>query len=368
LDRKAFFSDEPSSAIPTVSYGPISFPKDSETPPDRCVMANPLDFFRDAHWRQNDRDRAVERLLAGTALPAIGGVTRGVRMLQLQPDEYHRVIPLLRDVPINTIFARTVVEGRAGGRVYVDDPLHPRACYVAHPYGMSLLFGSTTSASFRASLTRYLKGEAPSRSTIEWLQLYPSVWRHILDPMSVRQWLGKKPMAASDEDSITGAGLALLDTRVNFRFDRNRYEGLRRSLALPPDCEIDDDLEAIYSHMKGSVVPSTFWKSATELGEHGAAYGLRYRGELASVAFSAFALGDALELGIETCHRFRGRGLATHACRAMIDYCIERHLEPVWACRLSNVASYRLAERLGFAHARSLPYYRLPLSAGIASR
>jgi hypothetical protein len=289
-------------------------------------------------------------------------------MLQLPPDDYYRIMPLLRDLPINTLFARTVVEGRADGRVYVDDPRNPRAGYVAHSYGMSLLFGSTTSAFFRTSLTRYITGEVPSRSTTEWLQVYPNDWSRILDPMTRSRWAGTSTMAASDEASDTDAGLVHLDTRVNFRFDRNRYASFRESLDALPDCEIDDDAEAIYSGMRGSVVPSTFWSDAGELAEDGAAYGLRYRGELASAAFSAFVIGDALELGVETCERFRGRGFALHACSAMIDHCLERRLEPVWACRLSNLASYRLAERLGFTHVRSLPYYRLPLSPGIAPR
>lgn len=286
-------------------------------------------------------------------------------MLQLSPSDYHRVTPLLRDLPMNTLFARAVVEGRAGGRVYVDDPLDPRACYVAHPYGMSLLFGSTTSLHFRSGLIRYLIGEAPSRSTTEWLQIYPNDWSHILEPMLDSRGAGTRSMGASDDASDV---LVLLDTRVNFQFDRSRYAKLRQSLALPPGCEIIDDVHAIYAGMRGGVVPVAFWIRAKELAEHGAAYGLRYRGELAAAAFSAFVSDDALELGIETDERFRGRGFARHACSALIDHCLQRRLEPVWACRLTNVASYRLAEGLGFTHFRSLPYYRLPLSAGIPSR
>jgi hypothetical protein len=51
-----------------------------------------------------------------------------------------------------------------------------------------------------------------------------------------------------------------------------------------------------------------------------------------------------------------------HACAALIDRTLQLGLEPVWACRLDNHASYRLARKLGFAHALSLPYYRLPVS------
>jgi hypothetical protein len=34
-------------------------------------------------------------------------------------------------------------------------------------------------------------------------------------------------------------------------------------------------------------------------------------------------------------------------------------LEPVWACRLENDGSYKLAQKLGFEPVLEIPYYRL---------
>jgi RimJ/RimL family protein N-acetyltransferase len=287
-------------------------------------------------------------------------------MILLYPNEYQRVADLLRTVPINTFFARAVVEGHVGGRVYVDEPDHPRTAYVAHPYGMSLLFGEAGSERFDERLKAFLLGEVPSRTACEWLQVYPDVWSAKLEAL-----LGSRLVRIGDAGAVESAepGLVLQDVRVNFRFDAQRYAKLRRALTLPPECRIVDDLEYIYSTMQGSVVPHAFWDTPDEFERRGVAFAVRWRGELASTAFASFVMDGALELGIETHERFRGQGLAVHACSALIDYCLDRELEPVWACRLSNQGSYRLAQKLGFEHSRSLPYYRLPESprhAGLA--
>jgi len=81
---------------------------------------------------------------------------------------------------------------------------------------------------------------------------------------------------------------------------------------------------------------------------------------LVSTAFSAFVHGHLLELGIETLAGFYGRGFAQFTCSALIDYCLENNLEPVWACRLENTGSYKLAQKLGFEVEHLLPYYQLP--------
>ncbi|TKG91495.1 GNAT family N-acetyltransferase [Puteibacter caeruleilacunae] len=64
---------------------------------------------------------------------------------------------------------------------------------------------------------------------------------------------------------------------------------------------------------------------------------------------------------METIPEFRGQGFAQYACAALIDYCLANGYEPVWACKETNVPSYKLAQKLGFVPALTLPYYRLAL-------
>jgi RimJ/RimL family protein N-acetyltransferase len=81
--------------------------------------------------------------------------------------------------------------------------------------------------------------------------------------------------------------------------------------------------------------------------------------ELVSLAFSAFVLGRALEIGVETKDGFRGLGLAARSCEVFIEHCLAHGLEPVWSCRKGNLASQRTAENLGFHVTREIPYFEL---------
>lgn len=105
--------------------------------------------------------------------------------------------------------------------------------------------------------------------------------------------------------------------------------------------------------------PSDFWPDAATFLAHGGGWVAEVDGAAAALAFSAFHLGDEVELGIETAPAFRRRGLARAAAAAMIDDLLAGGRTPVWACREENAGSLLLAQGLGFVVARRLPYLRV---------
>ena len=82
-------------------------------------------------------------------------------------------------------------------------------------------------------------------------------------------------------------------------------------------------------------------------------------GALASTSFAAFIVGQQVEVGIETLPEYRGKGLASIPCRAMLDHCIANNLIPKWSCRKDNTGSHKIAEKIGFELVLELPYYSL---------
>lgn len=128
---------------------------------------------------------------------------------------------------------------------------------------------------------------------------------------------------------------------------------MERATIVPTTAEMFDALD-------GSVVPKQFWRDADQFMRMAGGFTAIVEGELAATAFCSYRHGMQLEIGIETAPRHRGNGLAQLVASALIDHCLCRGLEPVWACRLENVGSYRLATKLGFIPVRQLPYYRLP--------
>lgn len=259
----------------------------------------------------------------------------------------------IKEVQINNFFARSVIERHVTGRIYVDNLVDPKTFYVLHPYGISLLFGDHTNLQFNHLFKSYALNPDNGRSSHEWMQTYPREWDPVLDELFGELVI----IAAGNRDNKT-TGIIELNTRVNFRFNREKYLHRKKSGLSDSDLMVETDTTH-FEQMSGSVIPLKFWDSASDFREKGKGFTLLHNGRIASTAYSAFVHEGILEIGIETVEGFRGRGFAEMTCAALIDYCLERDLTPVWSCRLENNASYMLAQKLGFEPSLQIPFYRL---------
>jgi|WetSurSiteA1Bulk_404760.scaffolds.fasta_scaffold00807_3 hypothetical protein len=279
-------------------------------------------------------------------------------MILLDKQNYRHVIEPLRAVKVNHLFARAVLDNKVAGHVYADLPESPASFYIVHPYGMSLLFGETTHTDFNRHLLDYLLNTGGLRSRVEWMQTYPESWNNLLSEL-----LGKKLVKYQDQTDDNASANIVENTRVNFRFNTDKYFVFRRRLGRCDGNIVRTDRE-IFNAMQGAVVPKHFWNNADDFCRNGAGFSIVIGGKPVSTAYSAYISEKQLELGIETSAEFRGKGYAGFTCSALIDYCLENNYEPVWSCRMENSASYLLAQKLGFEPTVTLPYYRLPVFSG----
>jgi GNAT superfamily N-acetyltransferase len=276
-------------------------------------------------------------------------------MIILPKEHYLKLSHYLDHVNFNHLFASAVIDGAVSGKVYVDDVANPGTFYIVHRYGMSLLAGDHKHSEFNVAFKEHALNSNQSRNTHEWMQVFPDEWNAVL-----RNLFGTALRKADNNKENVTRSLIELSTRVNFRFNKDNY--IRNRINPTVDSQkirIVENTEEVYNTMEGAVVPKAFWNSAEDFKHKGVGFGLYYEGKLAAVSFSSFLAPGKLEVGIETVKEFRGMGLAEKVCAALIDYCIDRNLEPVWACRLENTASHILAEKLGFVPALELSYYRL---------
>lgn len=279
-------------------------------------------------------------------------------MKLLSPDQYSKASGHLNEIGFNTLFARTVVEGHLPGKIYVDDIEKPKTFFIAHPYGMSLLFGDPSNEGFNNALAAYVLNVDKSRTRPEWLQIYPESWKQILENILGQHLVRKQAGMNIPTTAVHEPGKVMEYTRVNFRFDRARYLAFRAQMA-PKDYNIIRTDEKIFATMKGTVIPRYFWRDAGHFLKDSVGFTIIQNGEPASTAFCAFMEKNQLEIGIETMEKYRGMGLSPYVCSVLIDYSLENGLEPIWSCRLENAASYRLAQKLGFEPTFYLPYYQL---------
>ncbi len=274
-------------------------------------------------------------------------------MKQLERRKYAEIAKFLSPVSINKLFAYSVANDCVSGIVYVDNEDTPNTFYIVHPYGMSLLLGDCNNKEFNAAFREYALNTNKVREKHEWMQVFPGNWNSVLNELFKDCMIKSSDNVANKED-----GIIELNTRVNFKFNRSKFQSFRNKSNID-DFKIVRTDKQIFQDMKGSVVPYYFWRNAEDFYEKGVGFSLFHENKLASTAYSAFIHDDKLELGIETVEEFRGKGFAQHTCTALIDYCIENNYEPVWACRLENIGSYNLAQKLGFEPSDKIPYYRL---------
>lgn len=275
-------------------------------------------------------------------------------MIELNSDNYSLVEEPLKKVEINHLFARSVIEKKVKGKVFVDNIKNPKTFYVVHPYGMSLLFGDAGNERFNKQFYDYCFNKNQDRTSFEWMQAYPGSWDSTLSDLFGNKLVNAAETGETQKDFIE------LNTRVNFKFSLEKYLDFKKNNSTENHNIIRTNQES-FNDMKGTVVPSFFWDTADDFCTNGVGFSLYYQNKLATTAYSAFIFENELELGMETFPEFRGRGFAQYACSALIDYCLQNNYEPIWACKLANMPSYKLAQKLGFVPSRTLPYYRLAL-------
>lgn len=273
-------------------------------------------------------------------------------MKLLEKCDYFKVIEPLRKVGINHLFVRAIIAGHINGDIYVDDKHNPTSFYVIHPYGMSLLFGDNNNAIFNAWLFAHALNLFQKRDKFEWLQAYPNEWNDQI----TTQW--GDYLVKSDAASISDTSKIEVNTRVNFKFNKERYNLFKNSFSHF-EWKVVRTNGDMFEKMSGAVIPKHFWMNASDFDKKAVAFSVVEDGEVVSTAFSAFVLDGELEIGIETVSSFQGKGYAIVACSALIDYCLKEGFEPVWSCRFENTSSYNLAQKLGFEPTIYWPFYRL---------
>jgi RimJ/RimL family protein N-acetyltransferase len=225
--------------------------------------------------------------------------------------------------------------------------------YILHPYGMSLLTGDGKNIEYLNWLTGYMLNTNMERNRDEWMQVFSDKWNGLIEKK-----IGNQLIPAKMNHSLNHSDFVEVNTRVNFKFNENRYKNAQY-YRINENISIHRLEKETTSSVHGSVIPLNFWNNEDEFLKKGLGFSVFVNGEQASTAYSAFVHGSFLEIGIETIEKYRGFGYAKLACRALIDYCVANNYKPIWSCRLENIGSYKLALSLGFEPTCEIPYYRL---------
>ena len=101
---------------------------------------------------------------------------------------------------------------------------------------------------------------------------------------------------------------------------------------------------------------ATFGGGLPVLLEYGAVAGAVVDGRVVGTAQTAAITGRYADIGVATDERWRGRGFATAVASIVARRMQETGRTPVWSCGEDNMASLRVAAKLGFEEVSRLTY------------
>jgi RimJ/RimL family protein N-acetyltransferase len=267
---------------------------------------------------------------------------------ELTEDAYQTVVPLFEAGPpvYAQVIMRAVAAGNAPGRVWVDDPAHPRSVLVwdtGHCYDLA---GAADNPAFHAAAEHLIREqiapEAVARgfglikvrySVPEWEAVIPRLFPATLTRRERRLYTFAAPRLPDWADRVPpGFALVPIDAALLARSDLPNRERVAEEIAC---C----------------------WTSPTRFFQHGLGIAALHEAAIVGWCTGEYASGDQIGIGIETIAAYQGRGLATLMAAAFVARCEERGLVPYWSCWAHNAPSRAVAEKVGFILAREYPAF-----------
>jgi hypothetical protein len=249
--------------------------------------------------------------------------------------------PLFSGAGFDRALIDSVFEGRQDGRLFVDEPHHPRAALLCRTYDWYIAGDHTAEG-----LRRFI-ADAPAEAGV-FQTLYGLV------PVQ-RGWVG-----ALVEDF--GGRLEIIPRRA---FAPHKTPGARPVLArvaAPPAAvvaRIDRDLAEQIDHELGEHI-GLLWGGYDPFAHGGFGFCAIVDGRPASAAYAAAVSAGYANVSVGTRESLRRRGLAMLVCSAFLAECAARGLICEWDSDASNLASAGLAQRLGLREGPGFTELALP--------
>ena len=251
-------------------------------------------------------------------------------MIELQPGEFSRAVPLLAGIQ-QKVLPHAICQGHCPGRIFVDAPGKPRLALVWSGLGYYLLAGDPALPHDLDETGRVLREIFVPDSQAGGENSF------ILVPAQ-EGWSQHLPVLLPGREVIE-------IYRRPFRLDMEAYKALPPwQERIPPSFELVQ-MDSVLVEQTG-LPPG--WASTAAFLAHGLGVVLLSGREIASTCTSVFASDEYMEMDIHTTEAYRRRGLGALTAAAFMEICLQRGKLPNWECFWENEASTALAEKLGY--------------------
>lgn len=235
---------------------------------------------------------------------------------KIDKSDYYRYIPLAKSHDSGKIYPQAIAENVQYGDIYEG-----QNAVLFHAYGGFAYAAGKMNEDFLSDVYSMMTAENQSRRFIL-----------LTRDENIHSYF-------NDKSNIS----------IEKRYLYQHFSDTPVEVNLPDGFEIMEMDKIILENLSGRIVPSLFWQNNDEFLENGKGYCVMHNGEIAAWAFSASVSCEEIDIGVETAEKYRGQGLATTAAKMMMKYTQKQGKAPVWACYYKNMASQKIAEKLGFS-------------------
>jgi tetratricopeptide (TPR) repeat protein len=243
-----------------------------------------------------------------------------------------------------------VLDGRQPGRVWVDDPDNPSAALVWSHTECVYAAGGEGDLRWQESLRRLVLDEV--------IPAVKSSQRDFISIFSFPDGYADK-LAALFQDQVCQR-----TPMQTFSFDRVAFEGCQGSIGALHDglvlAEIDGQILRAPENEGLAQEVAHYWGSVDAFLAESYGYCVLDDRWAVSYCYSEAYGGRTRAMTALTLPGYRELGLATVACAAFVDRCLDEGDDPFWMCDDGNVASRRLSERLGFVYRGDISLVDIP--------
>lgn len=267
-------------------------------------------------------------------------------LYELNIKDYSKVVKLFTKLKTNAAI-ESIFNNKNEARLFVDNLENPKSVFVLNSWAYYYVAGESENEYFNSSLLNFLENEffpecIKTNNNTEFA-FYPDT----------DQWCKKIQELFSYLDlSKSGKTYLNFDEKL---FNRNWRDSLPTGFSVKRITQ--NIIDSIKNNKEFIDYINCFWGTTNKYFNKGLGYCAFDCNDFATICISVFASENEREIGIKTFPEFQNKGLAYATACAYIEECLENNLIPIWSCFSGNVASIKLAEKLGYKVEAHHPIY-----------
>ncbi len=253
--------------------------------------------------------------------------------------EMFYVIEKLLDVDKCNIEPKSVMEKNNPGWIFVDNPENPKSALIWSK-GIEGFYvaGDEKNPAFNEHFNEFIDTDIVPRAEkldLGWFEIngvnpkWNDVLKEVLKERNLSTW--NQYVYKYKKQQITAENAPANGNFKIQRIDEDFFESLHV-----------DNMSFVFD------ILNLFWDSAENFLGKGIGYCAVCGDFIASVCYSSFISKNTHAIGIETEEEFRRKGFGQAAAAEVLKECLNKGFSAYWDCETTNVASYKLAEKIGF--------------------